>query len=171
MNESLFLFLNNVSGQSVFFDTLIVFGVQHLLYILIAGIIVFLLLRRENFFEKFFVILGSAVIAWTISQAVNWLFPVARPFLTLDISPLFLHGGYDSFPSGPATFAFALAAGLFFYYKPLAWPYMFGALLIGISRVIAGVHWPIDILGGFVLAGVVVVTMYYLYIYVCAWRT
>ena len=32
---------------------------------------------------------------------------------------------------------------------------MFFALLIGLARIIAGVHFPIDILGGFVLGGIV----------------
>lgn len=161
MNESLFLFLNNLSGQSVFFDTLVVFCAQYLLPILIVGIIIFLFLRREKFFEKCFVILGSASVAWIISQVINWLFPIARPFLALDIQPLFTHGGYDAFPSGHATIAFVLAVMLFYYNKPLAWIYILGALLIGISRIIAGVHWPIDILGGYALGGVVVIIVHY----------
>ena len=36
---------------------------------------------------------------------------------------------------------------------------MFFALIIGIARIMAGVHFPIDILGGFVLGSLIAIGM------------
>ncbi len=40
---------------------------------------------------------------------------------------------------------------------------MFFALLIGIARVMAGVHFSIDILGGFILGALIALIVQYLY--------
>ncbi|MAG12423.1 hypothetical protein CL630_01260 [bacterium] len=164
INESLFLFLNNLAGKFPIFDTLVIFSAEYLLFWLIAGATVFLLLKKENSLKRILILFISISVAWGISQIINTLYPSPRPFLILDgINLLFEHGGYDSFPSGNTTIAFALAAGLFYYNKPVAWLFVLGALLVGISRIIAGVHWPFDILGGLILGGIVSAAIYSLY--------
>jgi undecaprenyl-diphosphatase len=45
----------------------------------------------------------------------------------------------------------ALAFALFFSHKKIGYIFMFFAFLIGIARIIAGAHFPVDILGGFIL--------------------
>ena len=164
MDNQLFNFFHAFAGKSVFLDRLFIFGAEYLIYLLIAGTVIFLLLHRDYFLEKVVVIIGGATLAWVASQGINMLFPVARPFIEfLDIQPLFVHGGYDSFPSGHTTLAFALATGVLFYKKWLGWIFMFGALFIGLSRVVAGVHWPLDILGGALVGGLVMMAVHFLF--------
>lgn len=163
MNQSVFLFLNNFAGQSDILDWIIIFCAQYLIFILTAGVLVFIYKDKQNIFWKFIIIFGGAIFAFIISQGINIFYPIIRPFLVLsDVNLLFTHGSIDSFPSGNATFALALAAGLFYYHKPLAWLYAAGALLIGVSRVIAGVHYPADIIAGYILGGAAIVIIYYL---------
>jgi undecaprenyl-diphosphatase len=40
---------------------------------------------------------------------------------------------------------------VFFFHKKWSFLFFVGAVLIGIARVIAGIHWPIDILGGAII--------------------
>ena len=92
---------------------------------------------------------GGLVII--IDQLLKFLIQSPRPFLALtDVLPLFSETGY-AFPSGHAAFFSALALALFFISQKIGYAFMFFALLIGLSRIIAGVHFPVDILGGFLL--------------------
>ena len=125
---------------------------------------IFVIWKKDGLHEKTLTVFGGASLAWLLSQGINMVYPVARPFVALsDVVPLFTHGGYDSFPSGHATFAFALAAGIFYWNKPWGVLAVLAAFLIGVSRVIAGVHWPGDSIGGAVLGVVVVVSVHLLY--------
>jgi len=76
--------------------------------------------------------------AWTAEAPVSFV-----PNLTL----------YDhqSFPSGHATTAFAMAMVVVFIWPKTLWPALLAALLIALSRVITGQHYLTDIIGGAVL--------------------
>src|SRR3990170_3696626 len=53
-----------------------------------------------------------------------------------------------SFPSGHATFFFALAVIMLHVDKRWFKYFLTGAIVVGIARVFVGVHYPLDILGG-----------------------
>ena len=58
---------------------------------------------------------------------------------------------HQSFPSGHATTAFALAAVLAFLWPKTFWPALLFAVLVALSRVAIGAHYPTDIAAGAVL--------------------
>src|SRR5205085_12602760 len=67
------------------------------------------------------------------------------------------HNG--SFPSGHATVRFACATMLAFYAPRAAPAFFLLASAIAWSRVYVGVHYPLDVLGGAVLAIVVAIAL------------
>lgn len=165
MNEKIFHFLNSLTGQSVFTDRLIYFLSNDFGYILIIVSFLYLIfINKESFRQKtkeIIILLSSVVLAWLIVLALKYLFINPRPFLVYpDINTLFLYGSNDSFPSGHATFYGALAIAIFAYHRKAGVYFVLGAILIGLSRVASGVHFPLDIVFGFILGASVSVLTY-----------
>lgn len=166
MNEQIFYFFNDLAGQNAFLDLFLVFLSNWFGYLLLGGLVTFLVFHKDKKqgVRDLFVVLAAAVAAYALSKIIKALVPNPRPFETLmDAHILYTHGGGDSFPSGHATFYMSLAASLFFYHRKLAFAYFLGALIIGLARISVGVHWPFDILGGWILGGIIGASVYWFY--------
>lgn len=102
-----------------------------------------------------------------LTDTLKLYFAMPRPFIALPKSTVFaiipdvnIRQYWMSFPSGHSAFAMFMGAAL--------WPALnrYGkviigtlVLLIGISRVILGMHFPADVAGGFTVALLLVVTL------------
>lgn len=158
MNFELQVFnaFHGLAGQSGLLDWLIVFIGKYLPGFLIIGAAAVLFLeknwrRRLNllFFAGLSLILSRALLV----EILRFFYFRARPFTVLDFQPLIDHAAAPSFPSGHAAFYFALAfAILLFGHKKLGWVFVGAALLVGVARVAAGLHWPTDIAAGAAVA-------------------
>lgn len=90
----------------------------------------------------------SAVIARLgVTELIRFLYHRPRPFSALPAHQLLTDNAW-SFPSGHATFFFAMATAIYLYNKKWGVFFFTAAILMTISRVIAGIHYPSDIVGG-----------------------
>mgnify|MGYP001580649535 FL=1 len=175
MNEIIFRYLNGFAGKWPWFDAVIIFCAEWLPWVLVVGLIFFIFIHRhketrtlpELFssaklrIKELAMILFSASFALILAEAAKYFYASPRPFEILaNVNLLFSHGGGDSFPSGHATFFAALALAVYSYHKKLGILYIIGALLIGLGRIIAGIHFPIDILAGYILGGAIGLSVY-----------
>ena len=150
MNNTIFFFFYNLAHKSQLFDQIVIFFADTFPYIVVMLAIVYLFFYKKNW-RDFFIIFISSGFAWLLAYILKILIHTSRPFdAFINVVSLFPETGY-AFPSGHATFFMALAFAIFFINKKMGYLFIFFALLIGICRIIAGVHFPIDILGGFVL--------------------
>jgi len=176
MNNIIFFNFYSLSHQSNFLDKVIVFLAEYLPYIVVLLAFSFIIFRnweiiKENnlfyvirkFFKESIFIFAPASLGWVITSLLKDLFENPRPFVEFKdiVTPLFLHGGMDSFPSGHATFFGALALSIFFVNKKVGYIFILFAILIGLTRIISGVHFPVDILCGYILGLTIALIFHY----------
>ena len=87
--------------------------------------------------------------SWTVAEAAKYLFDRARPYMwDTGIAPLIKTPSSSSFPSGHSATAAAGALTLSFLYPPFTPLLVLAGLLVVLSRVYLGVHFPFDVLAG-----------------------
>ncbi len=167
MNNSIFYFFYNFAHQSELVDNIIILSAVYFPYLVIILAGLFLLFHHDVFSaespyrvflqkkKEILLVFITSGLAWVVSQVLKYIIHIDRPFVAMsDLTTLFPETGF-AFPSGHATFFMALAVALFFMHKKVGYIFMGFALLIGLARIAGGVHYPVDILGGFVLGGLV----------------
>lgn len=151
MNNDLFFLIFNLHGQSWVLDDLMVFGSAYLIYLVI--LFVFILGLKGGIREKkacLLILLGIPVAVLLI-KGIHLFFYESRPFVTFQFSPLVAEKIDASFPSRHATIASVMAFSYTYFKSKWSVPLLLAALWVGISRVYVGVHYPLDIIGGFLV--------------------
>ena len=92
----------------------------------------------------------AAGLGLVISQAITQFWQRPRPFVAHPHDTLLLvaPSSEPSFPSDHAVAAFAVAFAVAFVGRRMGAAFLAAATLIAVTRVIAGLHYPGDILGG-----------------------
>lgn len=164
LDVKLLYFLNNLTGQSQIFDTLTVFFASYLQYFLI---VIFLLLLYFSAYPKrqkiyiFWVTVVSIIVARLgITEIIRFFYHRPRPFFIYQLHTLISENGW-SFPSGHSAFFFAMAGTIYLYNKKWGVGFFMAALIMNISRIVAGVHYPSDILGGMIVGILVAHIIFY----------
>lgn len=133
---------------------LMVFGATYLIYL--AFILGLLLTLKGGIRERkaFLLILIGFPIAILLIKFIHLFYFEPRPFITLHFTPIIAAAADASFPSRHATIA-AVIAFSYTYFKS-KWALLFLPVMvwIGSSRIYVGVHYPLDIIGGFAVGGV-----------------
>lgn len=147
-----FYLLNGLAGKSSLLDGVIVFCASYLAYLLIAVLLVLVFFSAYSNRQKWELLIvagATGIIArFGVAELIRYFYHRPRPFLALpDVHQLLTDPAW-SFPSGHASFFFALSTAVYLYNKKWGMWFFLATLLITVSRVIAGVHYPSDIIGG-----------------------
>ncbi|MEK7554075.1 MAG: phosphatase PAP2 family protein [Patescibacteria group bacterium] len=165
MDTQLFYLLNSLAGKSQFFDSTVVFFASYFPYVLVVALLALVFFSQHPKLEKLEILLtiaiSSVIARFGVTEIIRFFYHRPRPFLTLQTHQLLTDNAW-SFPSGHATFFFAMAAAAYLYNKKFGVFFFIVATLITASRVIAGIHYPSDIIGGAIIGIAVACITYYL---------
>ena len=179
-----FIALNSLAGQYKIIDLLVIFLADYLPYLMTLFLLYFLFWPKykvadtEEVLVKFkkdkiknrimvlVAILSSIISIFVVKNIILFFYNRPRPYIALPIAHKLVSVStfedLHSFPSGHAMFFFAMASAIYLYNKKWGIYFFVATILISISRVIAGVHYPSDILFGGISGILVACIVFYL---------
>ncbi len=145
-------YANILLGMSPWMSKLVYFCAETTLLLVPVILAAFVLFKfhsqKERLKVLFFISFSSLLSLFVVTGFIASMVGRARPFQALGtIHPLFFEAT-SSFPSGHATFFFAFATSLYCHNKVWGIVAYVLAVVVGAARVIAGVHYPLDIMCG-----------------------
>ena len=128
---------------------MITFLASILIWLMFFGLVVLWVIDGKIKKETVLHAVFAAVLAWAITELIKTFFPTLRPFQANGLMPLTITvPGDGAFPSGHTAMAFALSITVLKHNKKVGILYLIMAGLVGIARIVAQVHYPVDIMAG-----------------------
>jgi len=140
-------------------DIFIVFCAKYL--IIIIGLLAlgyWLTLPRKQKTEVLIMGAVTGIIAFILAKTGSAMFTDPRPFVSDGVTPLFAYTADNGFPSDHTLLGMTVTMALLSVSRKWAINLFVLTVIVGASRVLAGVHHPVDIVGSIVfgaLGGVV----------------
>ncbi len=156
MNLFLFRLINGLAYKNIFLDKIMMFSSKYITYI--YGLIIFLYFiygviknnRKVKYMAiSIFILL---LINISISYIIGLVYYVPRPFVGNKVNLLYPHSTSSSFPSSHAIGVMTIALGIRNRVKKFGYSLILISILVGISRVYVGHHYPSDVIAGFIIA-------------------
>ncbi len=150
-NTSLFFLIYNLNNHSIILDKLMLFGATYLIYVTFILMLVLCFKGKSREKKALLLTVLTIPIGILLIKLIHVFINEPRPFITYHFLPLTDNTPDASFPSRHATIISVMAFS-YLYFKS-RWSVLFLLIMfwVGLSRIYVGVHYPLDILGGFVL--------------------
>ncbi|MBI5413583.1 phosphatase PAP2 family protein [Candidatus Peregrinibacteria bacterium] len=156
LDYRLFKFFNSFAGISKAWDFTFVALAEWVIFALVAGLALFILFKKDDKKRGALALqaLASAFVGKVLVVSfIRIFFYRFRPFVAGAVTQLEPHNPLEaSFPSGHATIMFAMAFSVLFGDTKWGIFYFIIALISSLARVVVGVHYPMDIFGGMLVA-------------------
>ncbi len=157
-NLAVFSMMNATPAASPFEIGMAIIIAKYLVYLFPLSLVFYWLWGNEKHLSQQRALACKAAVSLAIALSISWLIgaiaPHERPFAA-NIGHNFLdHDATPSFPSNHGTFVFTIALAYLFWHNSKRIGYiMLGlGLAIAWARIYLGVHWPIDMIGAFIVA-------------------
>lgn len=149
MNDLIFQYFFSLSSSYYIAKLSLLFSYELTYLVCFLG---FAFLIYKSFMKgRVFVVYTSTIIfSWFLAFVLKLIFQIERPFIELSLTPLFYETGY-SFPSEHMAFLSAFSLVFYKINRKIGIVLFVFTLLVGISRMVIGVHYTLDVAAGWVL--------------------
>lgn len=152
VNTELFFQIFNLNGQNAILDKLMLFGATDLIYIIFAMVLILGIRGGIREKKSFLLIILALPVAVLLIKIIHLFFYENRPFVTFNFPPYASESQDASFPSRHATISAVIAFAYTYCKSKWSLLFLLSAFWISFARIYVGVHYPLDIIGGFITA-------------------
>jgi undecaprenyl-diphosphatase len=170
LDKALFLFLNNLGSET--YDGFWQFVTKQIHWIPLFVLILYLIFKKINLKSLLFMLLFVVILITFVDQTTNLikylierLRPCSDPELTGKMRAVIVRNSFGYF-SGHASNSMATTVFIYLIFRKY---YKFGflvfifPLVFAYSRIYLGLHFPLDILSGYVFGGLSGLGFYWVY--------
>lgn len=158
LDHTVFNGFNSLAGRSFPVDWLIRVGADdHIIPVVLAMLTLLVLLladdrsSRVRSFNCVVCALGASVLSMVLLYFMNLAFFRPKPFTSLGAQVILYHNTDSAFCANAAVLGFALAFSVLLYNRKVGAVMVTLASFMGLARIAAGVHYPLDVAGGLLL--------------------
>ncbi|NNP77512.1 phosphatase [Acinetobacter sp. Ac_3412] len=162
LNISLFNSINSFAKEHAALDKAAIFLAEDLNTVLISFLVFLLVIQWKTYHLLFAKTLVIVLFSLLLSDIIEFFYHHPRPF-QIDLGhKLIGHGSTSSFPSQHTItvviigFSYWMAG-----FKKIGLIGLLCSVVVGLSRVFVGVHFPFDVIGSFVIGFMLVVSVNY----------
>ncbi|MCH7336664.1 phosphatase PAP2 family protein [Acinetobacter sp. NIPH 2699] len=161
-NISLFHSINSLATHSTWIDNIVIFLADDLNTVFISLLVFLLVIKWKTYSLIFSKTLFIVLISLLLCDLVDAFYHHPRPFQFGVGHKLIGHGASSSFPSQHTlTMVIIACSYLIAGFKLIGGIGLVLSLVVGLSRVYVGVHFPFDIVGAFLIGFMLVVFVNY----------
>ncbi len=157
MDFAVFTAVNQLAGRWGLLDGLMT-GLAKYGVVLMAIPLLLMWFRGDSKAKKAALLsMGAVGLAMIANQVIGHIYFRPRPFASHEVNLLVERSADPSFPSDHAAFVFAIAGVVVLkdrFAGYLSWMALAFAVLVSLSRVFIGTHYPLDVTGGCIVGSV-----------------
>lgn len=156
LDFKLFQLINQFAGKNELLDQLVILFTKYGPLLFMLAFVWLWFTMKGNRYENRKIVLFAITIAFItigIDKIIEMSFFRERPFVQHDVTMLIDKTNDDpSFPSNHAAGSFALAFTVFWFRRKAGAIFIAFSTLMALSRLYVGVHYPLDITAGMLIA-------------------
>lgn len=137
-------------------DTIIIIIAKYLVFVA-AAIAILYFLKQTRPKQKEILIFAVILLplSYIAAKLISRFYFDPRPFVAGNFTPLLGHAADNGFPSDHTLLGAAIAFAIFHFNKKLGLLLLCLAILVGVARVLAGVHHALDIAGSLIIVALI----------------
>ncbi|WP_424354505.1 undecaprenyl-diphosphatase [Methanobacterium sp. MBAC-LM] len=164
LNMALFYMINQYAGLNPFVDTFAILTAQYMPIIFIMALICLWIKKGTTTKNIVLYAIYAAILGLIINYVIGQFYFHPRPFMIPIGTILFHYTAETSFPSDHTTFMISIALMISYFKetRKISIILLILGLIGGFSRVFAGVHFPLDIIGSIGVSIIASLAIYYL---------